>query len=217
MERMRQAGQKWRREDPLVALTTSPTGRDDPVDEIVRRPEAGALEPDGAPSAVRNDLLDKLVLAQNAKFLDGADLTVEIGEAAPVGAGECERPLRGTDGEGRVATRTPKHVHLPWDKPTEEVVGNNADFCCHDGPFLLVQPECCLAGCAARVRCISDTHETRSRLPSENILFASQDLISCLPACQSALSDKDLLDLSMKADIYISHMDAYVNRFRQFY
>ena len=44
------------------------------------------------------------------------------------------------------------------------------------------------------VRGISETHETRSRPLSKIILFASQDLISCLPACQSALSDKDLLN-----------------------
>ena len=150
MERMRQAGQKWRREDPPAALATSPTGRDDPVGEEEGRPEVGALDTHGAQGAVRNGAQGELALALSFEFLDGADLTVEIGEAAPVGAGECERPLRGTDGEGRVVTHTPKHVHLPWDKPTEEVVGNNADFCCHDDPFLLVQPERCSRSCGTR-------------------------------------------------------------------
>ena len=150
MERMRQAGQKWRREDPPAALATSPTGRDDPVGEEEGRPEVGALDTHGAQGAVRNGAQGELALAVSFEFLDCADLTVEIGEAAPVGAGECERPLRGTDGEGRVVTHTPKHVHLPWDKPTEEVVGNNADFCCHDGPFLLVQPERCSRSCGTR-------------------------------------------------------------------
>gem|GEM_PF-4780652 len=79
MERMRQAGQKWRRGDPLVALTTSPTGLNDPVGDLEeRRPQVGAPETGGVHGAVRDDLLGKLVLARGLELLDGENLSVDI-------------------------------------------------------------------------------------------------------------------------------------------
>ena len=192
----------------------SPTGLNDPVsDPVEGRPEAGAPQADGAHGAVGDGLLGKLMLAHVFELVEGEDLTVDIKRAVlPVASQESESFLRCVSGEGLVGDPNPERtLEFPGAQtPGEKIGDGNHVIGGHDGPFLLVQLG---AACA----CISDAHETRSRPSSENILFASQDLISCLPACQSALSDKDLLDLSMKADIYISHMDAYVNRFRQFY
>ena len=218
MERMRQAGQKWRREDPPAALATSPTGPNDLVGGgVERRPQAGTLQADGASRAVRDSLPGKRELAHRLKLLDGEDFAVDVvGGAAPVGAEECEGPVWGEEREGVVRHPPPTfHILLPGVQAPQEKIGNNEMVGGH-GRLLSPSPAWSAARIVA-VRGISDTHETRSRPLSKIILFASQDLISCLPACQSALSDKDLLDLSMKADIYISHMDAYVNRFRQFY
>ena len=204
MERIRQAGQKWRREDPLVALTASPTGRDDPVDEIVGRPEAGVLDANGVHGAVRDNLLGKHELAEKDKSINGEHLSVDISDTAPVGADEGKRAVRRVAGEGVIRHSPPaSRILLPGVQAPQKKVGNSEDVGGHGGLLSPRQSECCPR--ATRVRGISDTHETRSRLLSKIIIFASQDLISCLPACQSALSGKDLLDLSMKADIYITY------------
>ena len=204
MERIRQAGQKWRREDPLVALTASPTGRDDPVDEIVGRPEAGVLDANGVHGAVRDNLLGKHELAEKDKSINGEHLSVDISDTAPVGADEGKRAVRRVAGEGVIRHSPPaSRILLPGVQAPQKKVGNSEDVGGHGGLLSPRQSECCPR--ATRVRGISDTHETRSRLLSKIIIFASQDLISCLPTCQSALSDKDLLDLSMKADIYITY------------
>ena len=201
MERMRQAGQKWRRGDSPAALATSPTGLNDPVGGVVGCPEASASELDGASSTVRDNLLGKRELAHRLKLLDGEDLAVDVDGTTPVGTVECKRPVRGIVREGVIRHPPPTFdVLLPGAQAPQEKVGNNEMVGGHDGPSLL-------ASWSAACACISDAHETRSRLLSKIIIFASQDLISCLPACQSALSDKDLLNLSMKADIYISHMN----------
>ena len=79
MERMRQAGQKWQREDPLAALATSLTGLNDLVGGWEEGcPQMGTPEAYGVHGAVRDDLLGKLVLARGLELLDGENLSVDI-------------------------------------------------------------------------------------------------------------------------------------------
>ena len=180
----------------------SPTGLNDPVsDPVEGRPEAGAPQADGAHGAVGDGQLGKLMLAHVFELIDGEDLTVDIKRAVlPVASQESERLERRVTGEGLVGDPNPElTLEFPGAQtPGEKIGDGNHVIGGHDGPSLL-------ASWSAACACISDAHETRSRLLSKIIIFASQDLISCLPACQSALSDKDLLDLSMKADIYITY------------
>lgn len=140
MERMRQAGQKWRRDDPPAALATSPTGPNDLVGGgVVGCPEASASELDGASSTVRDNLPGKRELAHRLKLLDGEDLAVNVDGTAPVGAAKCECPLRGIVGEGVIRHPPPTFdVLLPGVQAPQEKVGNNEMVGGHDGPFLLV-------------------------------------------------------------------------------
>ena len=150
----------------------SPIGHDDAIGPEERAPHIGALQADGAPGAVRDSTSGDLVVALSFKFFDGEDLPVEIGEAAPVGAEECEGPVWGAESQGRVATLTPKtHVHLPGEQPPEDEVrhrdlggllaphdgddggddsdgddgGDGGDGSGHFWPFLLIPAELLLA------------------------------------------------------------------------
>ena len=141
MERMRQAGQKWRRGDPLVALTTSPTGRNDPVGPEERAPHAGTPQADGIQGAVPDGVTGKRELAHRLEVLDGEGLAVDICCTRGVAPGECICPLRGIARDSAV-------IEPPWEvarnlsgeqSPVDdECDGNHAVVGGHDGPFLLI-------------------------------------------------------------------------------
>ena len=182
-------------------------GHDDAINDPVEGgpPVSGASEADGAARAVRDDVSDKCVLVCHAlELIDGDDVSVDVYGTGPVVPAEGKTLERSVSRQELVRGIAPElGVEFPGDETPREEKCDSDDVGGHGRSFLLIQLECCPR--ATRVRGISDTHETRSRPLSKIILFASQDLISCLPACQSALSDKDLLDLSMKADIYITY------------
>ena len=126
---MRQAGQKWRREDPLVALATSPTGRDDPVVPEERTPHAGAPQADGAESAVPDGVTGKRELAHRLEVLDREDLPVDIHSARGIASLEGICPLRGVIRDGLIeqppweAARNLSGEQSPVD---DECDGNHA-------------------------------------------------------------------------------------------
>ena len=154
----------------------SAIGHDDAIGAEERAPHIGALQADGAPGAVRNGAQGELALALSPQLLDGDDLTVDVdGGVGLVAPSEGKAFRRGVTSKGLI--RDPVFelaLELPGDESPGEEKRDSDDIGGHDGPFLLVQPECCSQ--VARVRAF--LMHTRRGLGRQVKIFSSPAKIS---------------------------------------